>query len=84
VRKDLGYSLSRVVELLIYLLSMEVRGRPVGYSEIQDELKTDFKTVQRYVNALEEIGWIKVDPTERKNLIRLTDRGRCIARCLVE
>jgi len=79
VRKDLGYSLARLTELLAYLLVKD----GVGITEIQNELKTDFRTAQRYVKALEEIGWVEVVPTERRNVVRLTERGRCVARCLV-
>jgi predicted transcriptional regulator len=82
-RKDLGYSLKRMSELLLHLLASEAQGRTLGYMELQRLLSTDFKTVQRYVQALEENGWVKVEAYENKNVIKLTDRGRCIARCLV-
>ncbi len=83
MRKDLGYSLRRLTELMVYLLSAEARGLSPGYTEIQEALKTDFKTAQRYILALKEVGWVEIQPTERKNVVRLTERGRCVARCLV-
>ncbi len=82
-RKDLGYSLKRMTELLLHLLASDAQGRALSYMELQRLLSTDFKTVQRYVQALEENGWIRVEAQENRNLICLTERGRCVARCLV-
>lgn len=82
-RKDLGYSLARMAELLLHLLAGEARGRGLSYSDLTNLLRTDFKTVQRYVQALEENGWVRVEPGERANIIYLTEKGRCVARCLV-
>ena len=83
VRKDLGYSLARLRELLIHLLSSEAQGKALSYTDLADKMKTDFKTVQRYVKALEEVGWVEVVPEERRNLVKLTERGRCVAKCFM-
>ena len=82
-RKDLGYSLQRIAETMLLILTSEAQGRELGYSDLMDLLKTDFKTVQRYIGALEDVGWVEVVPTERKNVVKLTEKGRCIAKCLV-
>ncbi len=79
-RKDLGYSLKRITDLLRYLLTSD---QGLSYMELTRLMRTDFKTVQRYVQALEENGWVVMEPTETKNIVMLTERGKCIAQCLV-
>ena len=83
MRKDLGYSLKRSLDLLVILLAQERQGKEIGVTEVQRLLETAFRTAKRYISALEEAGFVKVEATPTKNVVRLTDRGRCIARCLV-
>ena len=83
MRKGVDVTVRKTIELLSILLSGEIANREYSIMELMELMRTDFRTLQRYLKALESVGWVEVVPTERKNIVRLTDRGRCIARCLV-
>lgn len=75
------YAIEQALGLLKILLGME-ETKP-GIMDLTRASKLNFKTVRKYISALEQMGLLEVIPTERKNIVRLTDKGRCIARCLI-
>ena len=75
------YAIERSLELLKILLGME--GREIGVMDLVKASRLNYKTVQKYIYALEKMGLVEVIPKERKNIVRLTERGRCLARCFV-
>jgi predicted transcriptional regulator len=75
------YAIMRSLELLRVLLAIEAREPSV--MDIVHASGLNFKTVQKYINILAKLGLVTLEPTERKNIVRLTERGRCVARCLV-
>ena len=75
------YVIEQVFNIIRVLLALE--GQQVGITELRDVTKLNFRTVQKYVHALEKLGIVVVEPQERKNVIRLTDKGKCLAKCLV-
>ncbi len=75
------YAIERALNLLKILLAIE--DREPGMLELQEATRLNYRTLRKYVLALERLGLVEIEPTERKNIVRLTERGRCIARCLV-
>ncbi len=71
------------LNLVRLLNTYENMGKKAGMYELVDALDTNYHTLQRIVRALERLGYIRVEPYERKNVPMLTEKGRCIARCLV-
>ncbi len=76
-----AYAIERSLELLKILLALE--GRDPGMLDVASAANLNFRTVQKYIQTLEKMGLVSIEPTERKNVVRLTERGRCVARCLV-
>ena len=76
-------TLRLVFNMLRLLLTYEEMGKEAGMYELVEALETNYHTLSRVVNSLERLGYLKVEPREKKNVPRLTDRGRCVARCLV-
>ena len=76
------YAIEKVFDVLRILLAIEQR--EPGMLELKAATGLNYRTVQKYVKVLENMGLVKVDPTERKNVVRLTEKGRCLAKCLVK
>ncbi len=77
------FAVSFALQFLRALYAFEQAGREPSTSDLAEFMKTNFHTITRYRRILEKEGLIEIVPTERKNLVRLTERGRCVARCLV-
>ncbi len=77
------FAVSFALQFIKAVYAFEQAGREPSMSDLAEFLKTSFHVITRYRRILEQEGLIEVEPTERKNIIRLTERGRCIARCLV-
>ena len=75
------YAIAKVFELVKVLLAVE--NRELGVTEIAEVAGLSYRATQKYVSTLEKLGLVEVVPKERKNVVRLTERGRCVARCLV-
>ena len=71
------------LNLMRLLDTYESMGKEAGMYELVEALETNYHTLQRIVRALEKLGLIMVEPKEKKNVPRLTVKGRCVARCLV-
>ena len=78
-----GFAVQFALQFLRAVYAFEQAGREPSTSELAEFLKTNYHTIKRYRDVLEKEGLIEVEPTERKNIVRLTERGRCVARCLV-
>ena len=77
------YSLQIALDMLKALLAYEQMGKTPSTYELAQFLKRDQSVVIRYRNILERLGLVHVEPEGPRNNIKLTDRGRCVARCLV-
>lgn len=77
------YSVQIVFDMLRAILAYEQTGRAPSTYELAQFMKKDQSVVIRYRNILEKLGLVEVIPEGPKNLVRLTERGRCLARCLV-
>ena len=76
------YSVQVVFDMLRAILAYEQAGRTPSTYELAQFMKKDQSVVIRYRNILEKLGLVEVVPEGPRNLIRLTARGRCLARCL--
>ncbi len=74
------FAVKVVIEILTYLKNNE--NREIGKTELASTLGYHHMTVRKYIAALEKYGLVRVEPVMNKNVVRLTERGRCIARCL--
>lgn len=81
-RKGAEYAILTAIEILKALKAFEELGKNPSTLDLANFLKKDYSIVLRYRNVLEKLGWIEVVPEANKNIIRLTERGRCIASCL--
>ncbi len=82
MRKGAEYTLNIVIDILKALRAFEELGRQPSTKELADFIKRDYSVVLRHRNVLEKLGWIEVIPEYNKNIVRLTEKGRCIASCL--
>ena len=78
------FAVQFALQFLRAVYAFEQAGREPSTSDLAEFLKTNYHTIKRYRDILEREGLIQVEPTERKNVVRLTERGRCVARCLVQ
>ena len=76
------FSVQFALQFIRAVYSFEQDGRKPITSELAEFLKTNY-TIKQYRDILEREGLIEVEPTERKNIARLPERGRYVARCLV-
>ena len=83
VARSAEYTLQIAFDMLKALLAYEQTGKTPSTYELSQFMKRDQSVVIRYRNILEKLGLVEVVPEGPKNLVRLTDRGRCLARCLV-
>ena len=74
------YAIENTFNLLRILLGFE---QGIAITELANVAQLSFKTTQKYIGVLEKLGLVKIEPQERKNLVRLTEKGRCLAKCLV-
>ena len=77
------YGVQIVFGMLRSILAYKQTGRAPSTYELTQFMKKDQSVVIRYRNILEKLGLVEVVPKGPKNLVGLTDRGRCLARCLV-
>ena len=75
------YAIEKVFDVLRTLLAIEQR--EPGMLELKAATGLNYRTVQKYVKALENLGLVIVEPTDRKNVVKLTEKGRCLAKCLI-
>lgn len=80
--RGVDFSVRYIFDFLKILLEFEENNREATTQDIVEALKSDFHTVVRYRSSLEKMELITVHPVGPKNVVRLTDRGRCLARCL--
>ena len=71
------------LDMLKALLAYEQTGRAPSTHELSQFMRRDQSVVIRYRNILEKLGLVEVVPEGPRNLVKLTERGRCVARCLV-
>lgn len=83
MRERTEYTLRLAFNLIRLLDTYEGMGKTAGMYELVDALDTNYHTLQRIVRALEKLEVITVEPQDKKNVPKLTARGRCLARCLV-
>ena len=76
-----GYAIEQAFNLIKLLISFE--GREIGITELASISGLNFKTVQKYIETLRKMGIVVLEPRERKNIVYLTEKGKCIARCLL-
>ncbi|MEB2836664.1 MAG: DUF4364 family protein [Desulfurococcales archaeon] len=83
MRERTEHTVRLALNLLRLLHSYEGIGKKAGMYELVEALETNYHTLQRVVRALEKNGLIVVEPYEKKNVPRLTEQGRCVAKCLI-
>jgi len=76
------YTIETIFEILKVLRILEETGKEPSTKDIAELLKKDYSVVLRYRNTMEKAGLITVEPEYNKNIVKLTDLGRCIAMCL--
>ena len=77
------YTLQIALDMLKALLAYEQAGKTPSTYELSLFMKKDQGVVIRYRNILEKLGLVTVEAEGPKNIVRLTEKGRCLARCLV-
>ena len=81
--RDVHNALETAFAILRLLDENDPEGKGMPTTEIAEKTGKHLSVFLRYRNALERLGLVEVVPEGQKNLVRLTDRGRCVARCLV-
>ena len=77
------FAVSFALQLLKAVYAFEQMNKQPSTSELAEFLKTNYHSMIRYRRILEKEGLIEVVPEGPRNVIRLTEKGRCVARCLV-
>ena len=80
--RGIDYALDTVFEILKALRVFEEAGKDASTYELANFVKRDVSVFLRYRRVLEKHGLIEVIPKGNQNIIRLTERGRCMASCL--
>ena len=83
VRERVESTIRLTFKLLTLLHTYEKIGKEAGMYELVEALETNYHTLQRVVRALEKLDLVKVEPKEKKNVPKLTERGRCVAECSI-
>ncbi len=78
-KRTSAYAIEKSFELLKIIYVHE----NVSIMDLMNMSKLTFVPLKKYLTTLEELGFVEIVPDERKNIVRLTDRGRCVARCLL-
>lgn len=84
VRERVEYSIKLALNLVRLLDTYESMGKEAGMYELVEALETNYHTLQRIVRALEKLEIIQVKPKAKKNVPVITEKGRCLARCLIQ
>lgn len=82
--RGVDFTLKFATEMIKVIYALSRVRREVNMSDIVNTLKTDYHVATRYRRALEELGLIRVRPEGRENRVELTEKGLCIAKCLVD
>ena len=82
MRERTEYTLRLAFNLIRLLDTYEGMGKAAGMYELVDALDTNYHTLQRIVRALEKLEVITVEPHDKKNVPRLTEQGKCMAKCI--
>ena len=80
---DLHSILETAHSILKILATSDPEGAGIPTTELARMSGKHLSVFLRYRNALERLGLVEVAPEGQKNIVKLTDRGRCLARCLV-
>lgn len=84
MRKGAEYTLRLTFDILRILKALEDMNREVSTQELAKILDKDYGVILRHRNVLEKLGLVKIEPIGVKNIVKLTDKGRCLARCVSE
>jgi predicted transcriptional regulator len=76
---------TQTLEITLQILQYvnEHEEEEIGTLNLVNALGYHHRTIKNHLNALEKQGFIRIEPKLNKNVVRLTDRGRCMARCLL-
>ena len=77
------FAVSFALQLIKAVYAFEQMDKKPSMSDLAEFLKTNYHSMIRYRKILEKEGLIEVVPEGPRNIVRLTDRGRCLAKCLV-
>ncbi len=83
IMRGAGFAVQFALQFIKAAHAFEQTGRKPSTSDLAEFLKTNYHTIKRYRDILEKEGLIMVEAHERANIIHLTEKGRCVARCLV-
>ncbi|MCE4625830.1 MAG: hypothetical protein F7C35_08240 [Desulfurococcales archaeon] len=83
VSRDVGHTVSMALTILRKIYELEEQGIAPATTFLANELGKHISVFKRYRDALERLGLIEVVPEGNRNLVRLTERGRCVAKCLL-
>ena len=81
--RNITYTAQLLFDILRALYAYEQMGKAPSTTDLAKFLSKDYGVIIRYRNTLEELGLVEVTPVENQNIVRLTEKGRCLARCLV-
>ena len=74
-------TLSITLQILQYVHDHE--NENVGTINLVTALGYHHRTIKNHLTALEKHGLIRIQPMLNKNVVRLTEKGECVARCLL-
>lgn len=82
--RNITYTARLLFDILKAVYAYEQMGKTPSTTDLAKFLNKDYGVVIRYRNTLEELGLIEIKPVENQNLVQLTDRGRCLVKCIAE
>jgi len=77
------FAVSFALQLLKAVYAFEQMNKQPSTSELAEFLKTNYHSMIRYGRILEKKGLIEVVPEGPRNVIRLTEKNQCVARCTI-
>jgi len=80
--RGLKWTLETAVEFLKAIHMFEEMNKKPITKDLEKLVKADYTTIMRYRDALRALGLIQTETTRDGVIIKLTEKGRCIVRCL--
>ena len=78
---DMGEFVFKITTEILLYLKEKADSNP-GIMNLVHDLGYHHRTISKYLGLMEKNGLIKIEPTINKNIIKLTEKGECIVRCL--
>ena len=75
-------SLRGQVTILFNILRLLAHGDAKSISEIADEIGIQHRTASNYAKLLYELGFVNIKYEGPRLLVKITEKGLCIVKCL--